>query len=189
MPRNYLEGKRTGDCAVTVTVRSADPGEVDLGLPQAAGTATVVPRTGAVIVPISTFQQFARAPGASQELIEFTEALLEQEFAYAMAILDADDTGIENNLWFQPVPGGQHGPRIKVMIDPRDAVRPGGKEATVPFDANKPASGEISQALERQVRAFIELNKPALVRYWNLEYPSTKKFIADLKPLPLKSAR
>jgi hypothetical protein len=98
-----------------------------------------------------------------------------------MTILDEDDTGIKNNLWFQPVPGGQHGPRIKVMIDPPRAVRPGGKEATVPFDSK--ALGDISSALEGQVRAFIDLNRDVLIKYWNLEYASTKKFLDELKPL------
>jgi hypothetical protein len=56
-------------------------------------------------------------------------------------------------------------------------------EATVPFAKDKFASGPISPALERQVRAFIELNKPVLVDYWNLKI-STNKFLSRLRPLP-----
>jgi hypothetical protein len=66
------------------------------------------------------------------------------------------------------VPTSQHGPRIKVAIDPPDSIRQGGVEATVLFAADKPASDPIPPALERQVRAFIELNKPMLMDYWNL---------------------
>jgi hypothetical protein len=109
--------------------------------------------------------------------------LLEQEFAYATAILDVDATGIGNALRFQPVPTGPQGPRIKVAIDPPDTIRQGGVEAAVPFAEDKSASGPISPALERQVRAFIELNKPALMDYWNLEI-STNKFLSQIRPLP-----
>jgi len=55
--------------------------------------------------------------------------------------------------------------------------------ATVPFAQNKSASGPIPPALERQVRAFIELNKPVLMDYWNLKI-STNKFLSQLRPLP-----
>jgi hypothetical protein len=168
-------------------VQSRDLTEVTAqpGLLQQSGTATVVPGTGAFFAQISTLQEIAAAPDAVQRLEAMVEALLEKEFEYAMTILDSDDTGIAtNNLWFQPVPGIQHGPRIKVMLDPAFAVRPGGKQATVPFDPEKSAEGDIPPALEREVRAFIDLNRPALLKYWNLEYPSTKKFLAELKPLP-----
>src|SRR5262249_29780980 len=125
----------------------------------------------------------AAAPDAGQKLGDMVEALLEQEFAYAMAILDVDVTGIENILWFQPVPTGQHGPRIKVAIAPPYAIRQGGVEATVPFSQYKSASGPSATALERRVRAFIELNKPVLMDYWNLKI-STNKFLSQLRPLP-----
>jgi hypothetical protein len=108
-----------------------------------------------------------------------------QEFAYATAILDTDDTGIENTLWFTPVPGGVDGPRIKVAIDPAKAIRDSGLTGTVPFDAS--AVEQISPALEKQVRAFIELNRDVLMRYWRLDpsITSTKKFAELLRPIPI----
>src|SRR5216684_1732862 len=149
---------------MNVTVRSSDLGELTNHpeLAQQSGTATVLAGTGAFIAQISMLQEIAAAPDAGRKLGDMVEALLEQEFAYAMAILDVDVTGIENILWFQPVPTGQHGPRVKVAIDPPDAIRQGG--------------------LERQVRAFIELNKPVLMDYWNLKI-STNKFLSQLRPL------
>jgi hypothetical protein len=170
---------------MTFIVRSADIGELTEHpeIAQQNGTATVLAGTGAFVAPISMLREIAAAPDAGQKLGDIVEALLEQEFQYAMAILDADVTGIENILWFQPVPTGEHGPRIKVAIDPPDSIRQGGVEATVPFAADKPASGPIPPALERQVRAFIELNKPALMDYWNLKI-TTNKFLLQLRPLP-----
>jgi hypothetical protein len=72
------------------------------------------------------------------------------------------------------------------MIDPPKAVRPGRQQATVPFDADKPAEGTIPSALEREVRAFIELNREALLKEWNREFASTREFLAAIKPLPRK---
>jgi hypothetical protein len=170
---------------MNITIRSSDFGELaknpEFHQPH---TATVVQGTGTFVAPISLLRDIARAPDAVRQLEDVIEALTEQEFLYAMAILDADDTGIANTLWFIPVPEGQHGPRIKVAIDPPRAVRPGGVEATVPFDRDQPATGPIPPALERQVREFIELNCDALLKYWRLEFPSTRKFISQLRPLP-----
>jgi hypothetical protein len=171
---------------MSVTVRSSELAELTEKpeLIQQAGTATLVTGTGAFISQISTLQEIAGAPDVRERLEDFVEALLEEEYAFAMTVLDEDDTGIRNSLWFQPTPGIRHGPRIKVMIDPMKAVRPGGKQATVPFAPDKPAEGDISQALERQVRAFIELNREVLMKEWNREFESSKKFLAAIKPLP-----
>lgn len=169
-------------------VRSADLREL-VKHPELArqnGTATVLSGTGAFVSSISTLSAIAAAPDAREQLQELIDALREEEWAFAMSVMDEDDTGIFNTLYLIPVPDGRHGPRIKVMIDPARAVRPGGKEATVPFDPGKKAEGPISADLERQVRAFIDLNREALMREWNREYSSTKKFLADLKPLPSK---
>src|SRR5215467_1008529 len=155
---------------MTITIRSSELAELTdkLELIQQAGTATVVSGTGAFIAPISMLRGLVGAPDAIQQLEDIVEALAEQEQLYAMAILSSAVTGIANTLWYIPVPEGQHGPRIKVAIDPPHAKRPGGTEATVPFDEGKPASGPIPPALERQVRALIALNKQALLDYWNL---------------------
>jgi len=169
---------------MNVTIRSSELAELTNHpeLMQEAGTVTVVPGTGAFVAPISTLRRLAEAPDAAQQLEEIAEALAEREQLYAMAILGSAVTGIANTLWYIPVPDGQHGPRIKVAIDPPHAKRPGGAEATVPFDEAEPMSGPIPPALERQVRAFIALNKPALLDYWNLK-TTTDEFVAQLRPI------
>lgn len=146
-------------------------------LPKEPGTVTVVSGTGAFIAPIAVIQELAGSPGA---MAQFVEDLAEQEYLYAMAVLDCDVTGIDNTLWFIPVPEGRHGPRIKVAIDPPRAIRQGGTTATVPFDA--PTIGPISEALEQQVRGFIELNMIVLLDYWKLAI-STNAFIARLRSI------
>jgi hypothetical protein len=136
-------------------------------------------------MPIAILLDIAGAPDAGRQLKELVGALQEQEFAYATAILDTDDTGIENTLWFTPVPGGVDGPRIKVAIDPAKAIRDSGLTGTVPFDAS--AVEQISPALEKQVRAFIELNRDVLMRYWRLDpsITSSKKFAELLRPIQI----
>ena len=169
---------------MNISIRSSDLNELvnKPELIRQAGTATLVSGTGTFIAPISMLREIAGAPDAVQQLEDIVEALAEQEQLYAMAILGAAVTGISNTLWYIPVPEGQHGPRIKVAIDPPYAKRPGGTEATVPFDEGKPASGPITPALERQVRAFIALNKIALLDYWNLK-TTTDEFVAQLRPI------
>jgi hypothetical protein len=175
---------RTLEPDMSITIRSSELRELannpDL-IPQ-AGTATVVSGTGAFIAPISMLRSLVGAPDAVQQLENIVEALAEQEQLYAMAILGPAVTGIPNTLWYIPVPEGQYGPRIKVAIDPPHAKRPGGIEATVPFDEGKPASGPIPPTLDRQVRAFIAFNRAALLDYWNLE-TTTDEFIALLHPV------
>jgi hypothetical protein len=155
-----------------------------ISLPEDPVFGTITPSSSgtAAVVPIEWLQQINASGVRPGELEQLLEALnRSQEIEDAIAVLDEDDTGIENTLWFIPAAGAQHGPRIKVAIDPKRAVSPGGKIAAVPFDAaTKP---EIAAALERQVREFIELNREALLQYWNPQIPSTKKFLAMLKPI------
>ncbi len=160
---------------MNIKVRSSDFIEVEL--PQRAGTATVVSGTGAFITSISTLRELSGNPDAIRQLVDDLE---EQEYLYAMAILGSAVTGIDNTLWYIPVPGGQHGPRVKIAIDPPHAKRPGGVEATVPFD--KATIGSVTPELERQVRSFIALNRQALLDYWNLNV-TTDEFIARLRPI------
>lgn len=52
----------------------------------------------------------------------------------------------------------------------------------MPLDKDKPVSGELSPPLELQVRKFIEINKAALLDYWNLN-TTTDEFIERLHPV------
>jgi hypothetical protein len=169
-----------------IPVRSSDFSELAAHPELAREGATVVSGTGAFVLPIRLLAEMATAPDARQRLADIADALIEEEYAFAMTVLDEDDTGIVNTLWFQPAPGIQRRPLIKVMVNPATAVRPGGHQASVPFDPDKPAERDISPALERQMRAFIELNREVLLKEWNRQFKSTKAFLAAIKPLPKK---
>jgi hypothetical protein len=164
-------------------VRSSDFGELASHPELAQESATVIPGTGTA-VPITLLTEIASAPDARERLADIADALIEEEYAFAMTVLNEEDTGIFNTLWFQRAPGIRDGPRIKVMIDPAKAVSPGRKQPSIPFDPGKPVQGDISPALERQVRDFIELNREALLREWTRGFGSTRQFLAALRPLP-----
>jgi hypothetical protein len=165
-------------------IRSSDFGELASHPELAQESATVIPGTGTAVLPITLLTEIASAPDARERLADIADALIEEEYAFAMTVLNEEDTGIFNTLWFQRAPGIRDGPRIKVMIDPAKAVSPGRKQPSIPFDPGKPAQGDISPALERQVRDFIELNREALLREWTRGFGSTRQFLAALRPLP-----
>lgn len=158
---------------------SIQPVETDLDLIEGlSGGVGAIP--GGAIISTQALRKLASSDDPAKELNDLAEAVAEQENLYAMATLSSRVTGIDNLLIYIPVPQGQHGPRIKVAVDPPN--KPGGKEATVPFDRGKAASGDIPAALEEQVRRFIALNEIALMEYWRLDI-STDEFIARLRPL------
>jgi hypothetical protein len=67
--------------------------------------AAVVSGTGAFVAPISLLKELAGAPDAGQRIADLADALIEEEYAFAMTVLGELDTGISNTLWFQPAPG------------------------------------------------------------------------------------
>jgi len=167
--------------AMNITIRSSEPAEFAEHPERVleAGSVTSMIGTGTFVAPIAMLRDLAKM--SREEIEDLADALAEQELQ-AMARLGSKVTGINHTLWFIPTLGGRHGPRIKVAIDPKQATRLGGKEASVPFDRDKPASGNIPTRLEFQVRQFIELNQAALLAYWNDE-TSTDEFIAQLRPI------
>jgi len=144
------------------------------------GTLTPLSGSGAFVATIDMLREFDTNGVEPGQLSAIIDALEEQEHLYAMAVLSSEKTGIDNTVWILPVPGGRHGPRLKIAIDPPHAKRPGGKEATVPFD--RETVPPITAALEQQVREFIALNRSALLEYWNGN-TTTDEFLAQLKSI------
>jgi hypothetical protein len=170
-----------------VTIGSSDIGELAQNpqlIPRATNTASVLSGTGAFIAPITIWQTIAAeiaqvSPEAAERLRQIGDALAEEEALELMTVLHPEHTGVENTLWY--IPTKAHGPRIKIAIDPARAKRRGGVEATVPFDA--PSIGLNSERLEKQVRAFIDLNRDALMAYWFDDRVDTKTFLDQIKPI------
>jgi hypothetical protein len=143
---------------LTLDERDVRPGNIR----QADGTATIITGTNTFFASIATMKELARSPA---DLQNFIAALEEREAEEDMVSAWPEDTGVDNAIKILPRMGASHGPRIKVALDPPD--RPTGSLATVPFDsATVP---EIPSRLERQVRAFIDLNREALVAFYDGE--------------------
>ena len=144
------------------------------------GTVTPVSGSGAFVATIDMLRDFDANGIEPGQLAAMIDALEEQEQLYAMAILSSAKTGIDNTVYMIPVPQGRHGPRLKVAIDPPHAKRPGGIEATVPFDSD--TVPPVDARLEQQLRQFIELNRPVLLAYWHGEL-TTDEFVVQLQSI------
>jgi hypothetical protein len=145
------------------------------------GAVSLASSSGAFVTTIETLSELnEQGIGLSEIVDALKDAREEQENLYAMAVLTTATTGIYNTIYLIPVPHGRHGPRLKVMLDPPRAKRPGGNEATVPFDTGTKPPVDVE--LEQQLRRFIEINRPALLAYWQGE-TATDEFISQLRPI------
>jgi hypothetical protein len=156
------------------------PEEGTIEVPE-LGTASIVPGAGGFVASIETLRKLAEEGVSLLQIVDtLEEAYEEQEHLYAIAILTTATTGIDNTVYMIPVPEGRHGPRLKVLLDPAHAKRPGGKEATVPFDAD--TVPPVDAGIERQVRQFIELNRDVLLAYWKGDL-ATDEFVKQIRPI------
>jgi hypothetical protein len=75
-------------------------------------------------------------------------------------------TGVDATVFIMTKPDSLYAPQIEVAVDPVDALDPlAGETATVSFDGA--AIGAIPAGLLIQARRFIEINRAALLDYWN----------------------
>jgi len=90
------------------------------------------------------------------------EELLEEVVSYRRAV-----TGVENTIFISPKGRTRQAARIKLAIDPRTGIDPRGETASIAIsDGAVIAGGAIPAALLARVRQFIELNRAALIDYW-----------------------
>ena len=62
----------------------------------------------------------------------------------------------------------RHAPRIKLAIDPPDSINPRAKTASIAIHDGSVVAGEsVPAPLLRQVQQFIEINRDALLDYWD----------------------
>jgi hypothetical protein len=85
-----------------------------------------------------------------------------------LSSLRKDRTGVNNTIWVSPKMGS-HAPRIKIAIDPPDALTPGGKTATMTIHDVVVTGEAVPTHVIRQAEAFINRNRDVLLRFWNGE--------------------
>ena len=94
-----------------------------------------------------------------------------------------DVTGIDHTVFISPKGHTRHGPRIKLAIDPPDSVDPRGKTASVAINDAAVVAGEnIPAVVFDQVRRFIDLNRAALLDYWDYRI-DTEQLRRRIKPI------
>jgi hypothetical protein len=99
-----------------------------------------------------------------------------------LSSLRKDRTGVDNTIWVSPKMGS-HAPRIKIAIDPPDALTPGGKTATMTIQKPHVVTGEaVPTHVIRQAEAFIHRNHAVLLRFWNGEIDTGEMLDQIQKP-------
>jgi hypothetical protein len=89
----------------------------------------------------------------------------EEEITAAMVTYRKKTTGVDNSIFISTkVPG--HQPRIKVAIDPPTHISHFGKTASVAIADGRIVAGSLDADVQRQVKAFLNLNREVLLDYW-----------------------
>ncbi|HEY7297208.1 MAG TPA: hypothetical protein VH684_04660 [Xanthobacteraceae bacterium] len=111
------------------------------------------------------------------------DQLAERELLEEMVSYRKDVTGVDHTVFISPKGHTRHGPRIKLAIDPPDSVDPRGKTASVAINDGAVVAGEsVGAAVLDQVRRFIDLNRAALLDYWEYRI-DTEQLRRRLKPI------
>jgi hypothetical protein len=71
---------------------------------------------------------------------------------------------------------------LKVAIDPPTSLNPGGKTARLDIVNGQVVASELPATLLAHVRQFIDLNRQALLDYWNYQ-TDTDELRAALKSI------
>jgi hypothetical protein len=99
-----------------------------------------------------------------------------------LSSLRKDRTGVDNTIWVSPKMGS-HAPRIKIAIDPPDALTLGGKTATMTIHTPHVVTGEdVPTHVIRQAETFIDRNRAVLLRFWNGEIDTGEMLDQIQKP-------
>jgi hypothetical protein len=108
---------------------------------------------------------------------------VDEEFLENMVTYGKSVTGIDNVIFISPA-HGQHGPRIKVAIDPPLRARPGGWMIAVSIEGPSQVIGRKPDAkLLARVRRFVELNRDALLEYWWSDTMTADELQRRLRPI------
>jgi hypothetical protein len=91
-------------------------------------------------------------------------------------------TGLDNTV-FISVKFAQHAPRIKVAVDPPTHIDPFGHSASVSIHDGCVVAGRLPARVRDDVRGFIDLNREALLDYWEKRI-DTDELRQRLAPLP-----
>ena len=106
---------------------------------------------------------------------------VDDEFLENIVTYGKNVTGIDNVIYISRA-HGQHGPQIKIAIQPPLRTRPGGWMISVSIEDPSQVIGRKPDAkLLARVRRFVELNRDALLEYWDSETVTTDELQRRLR--------
>ncbi len=97
-----------------------------------------------------------------------------------MVSLRTDLTGVDNTIFVSTKGYAQHGPRIKVAVDQPDTLNATSKSASMAISDCNIRGEYLAPRIVEQAKKFIELNRDALLDYWNCQI-DTAELIRRLK--------
>ena len=100
---------------------------------------------------------------------------------FHLASFRKNTTGVDHSIWLSTKGGPL--PCIRVASDPPDSLDHAGKVAHVAVHDGSVVEGDMPAEVLEQVQEFIELNRDAVMRYWNDEI-DTFDLVGLLKPIP-----
>jgi hypothetical protein len=106
-----------------------------------------------------TIAPTAKIVGLADKLAE--EELLEERVSYRKNV-----TGVDNTIFISPRGMTRHAPRIKLAINPPDALNPQSETAAIAIADGTVVAGDVPPHLLEQARRFINANRDVLVDYW-----------------------
>jgi hypothetical protein len=107
----------------------------------------------------------------------------EEEMAGFMVSLRKKRTGIDNTLFASTKGYGRHAPRIKIAINRPDSLNETTDGASMALHDFSTVGAYIPRDILEQVKSFVELNRDALLDYWETRI-DTDDFLERLKPVP-----
>jgi hypothetical protein len=142
--------------AMTARVEHALPPDVLSDLQRAGFSLTLGSSS-----PGATFRPVVVDPGLAEQIAE-------RELVGEMVSYRKDVTGVDNTVFISAKGHAQPAARIKLAIDPPQSINPLGKTASVAIHNGNVMAGEAAPSAEllRQARRFIEINRDALIDYW-----------------------
>jgi hypothetical protein len=155
------------------------------------GTVTPVSGSGAFVANIDLLHDLLRKCEAGgfefRELADLIEALEEQgDKTGHMGSVVKKRSGIDNTLFVSTKGRSRHAPRIKIAINPPDSLNEASDGiASIALHDFSTVGAYIPPRLVEQVEAFIELDRDALLEYWDAKI-DTGELLDRLKPVPPK---
>ncbi len=110
----------------------------------------------------------------------FLVASEENDEAEDMVSLRKNVTGVENTIFVSTKGYAQHAARIKIAVDPPDALNATSKSASMAIADYRIMGEYVDPRIAEQAKQFIERNREALLSYWNCEI-DTAELIRRLK--------